>query len=107
MFANINQVYVREHGMFANMTDLVGVAPSLHLQFPVPKPWASLGGRAIHAAGVLVKIRALFRRLTPKRPLDPGNADAGHPPYAPRSWEATARASGSEIWGCLGTPVPS
>ena len=25
MFANINQVYVREHGMFANMTDLVGV----------------------------------------------------------------------------------
>ena len=27
MFANINQVYVREHGMFANMTDLVGVEP--------------------------------------------------------------------------------
>ena len=26
MFANINQVHVREHGMFANMTDLVGVA---------------------------------------------------------------------------------
>ena len=25
MFANINQVHVREHGMFANMTDLVGV----------------------------------------------------------------------------------
>ena len=79
----------------------------LHLQFPVPMPWASLGERAIHAAGVSVKIRALFRRLMPKRPLDPGTADAGHPPYAPRSWEATTRASGSEIWGCLGTPVPS
>lgn len=88
-------------------TQCTPIPRPLRLHFPIPWPWASMGGHTIHALCVLVQIWAFLRRPMPTRPLGPGNEDAGHPPCPPRSREATARPSGSGTWGCLGTAVPS